>query len=461
MKGVSMLKLALLGGVAVRKKPFSSPVIIDGKERRNVNAVLKNKELSRFMGSPTKDIDKLLIMDSFKAQGYKGQYFSFLGGRMVRKFEADFARKFKIKYAICVNSATSGLSTALGALGIGPGDEVITTCLSFNATALSILLFNSIPVFVDVDPKNFCLDPELVERAITKKTKAILVVHLLGNSADMDSIMRLAKKYRLKVIEDCAQAPGTKYKDKFVGSIGDLGVFSFQETKNMTTGEGGMIITNNAEFAKRARLIRNHGESVPDISWDDDSLVNLVGMNFRMTELTAALGVAQLEKLDRNNHSRVRNYQYLYDGLSSIPGLRVLELKKGAIPHIVPMLYDQQKTGVERNKILAALKAEGIPVGSGYVRTMYENPIFLRKIAYGKDHCPWSCHLYNAKREYKQGDCPVAENLIKEKFIWFYHLNRPNTIADMQNVIDAFKKVFANIGQLRNRDISINLGYKW
>lgn len=461
MKGASMSKLALFGGAPVRKKPFLSPVVIGDNERRNINAVLNNKELSRFMGSPSKDIDKLLVMESIKAEKYRGQYFSFLGGKMVRKFEADFARKFRVKYAISVNSATSGLSAALGAAGIGPGDEVITTSMSFNATALSILLFNSIPVFVDVDPENFCLVPGMIEKAITKKTRAILAVHLLGNSADMDSIMRIAKKHRLKVIEDCAQAPGTKYKNKFVGSIGDLGVFSFQETKNITTGEGGMIITNNKELAKRARLIRNHGESVPDISWSDEDLDNLVGMNFRMTELTAALGVAQLKKLDRNNSARIKNYQYLCRGLKNIPALKVCEIQKGAVPHIVAMLYDQDKAKVSRSKVLAALKAEGVPVGSGYVRAMYENPVFLKKIAYGKEHCPWSCHLYNSKRNYRQGDCPVAEGLIKEKFIWFYHLNYPNTTVDMQDVIYAFKKVFENLDLLREKDILVNLGYKW
>lgn len=461
MRKLSMSKLALFGGAAVRKTPFLSPVIIGEDERRNVNEVLKTKELSRFMGSPSSDIDTLLKIESLKAEQYEGQYFSFLGGKMVRKFEADFAREFKVKYAISVNSATSGLSAALAAAGLGPGDEVITTCLSFNATALSILLFNSIPVFVDVDSRNFCLDPKLVERAITKKTRAILVVHLLGKAADMDHIMRIARTYNLKVIEDCAQAPGTKYKRKPVGTIGDLGVFSFQETKNITTGEGGMVITNDTELAKRVRLIRNHGESVPDISWDESSLNNLLGMNFRMTELTAALGVAQLKRLKRNNLARVKNYQYLYDGLKNICGLTMVEPVKGEIPHIVPMFYDEKKTGVERSKVLAALKAEGIPVGSGYVRTMYENPVFLRKIAYGGDHCPWACHLYGLKREYKTGDCPVAENLIKKKFIWFYHLNHPNTTGDMQSVISAFKKVFVNVALLREKNVTVKLGYKW
>jgi dTDP-4-amino-4,6-dideoxygalactose transaminase len=240
-----------------------------------------------------------------------------------------------------------------------------------------------------------------------------------------------------------------------------MGVFSFQETKNITTGEGGMVITNNPGFARKARLIRNHGESVPDASWDDESLVNLIGANYRMTELTAAMGLAQVDKLNRNNCERSRNYHYLNKGLKGLPGLATVELRKGCVPHIYPLLYDQKSTGVERGKVLAALRSEGIPVGSGYLRTMYENPIFLRKIAYGKGHCPWSCHLYGQKREYKAGDCPVAEELIRDKFIWFYHLNRPNTVADMADVVAAFRKVFSNIEVLRKSSVNIKLGYKW
>ena len=380
---------------------------------------------------------------------------------MVRKFEADFARKFKVPYAITVNSATSGLSSALGAAGLGPGDEVITTCMSFNATALSILTFNSIPVFVDVSKKNYCLDPLKIKKAITKKTRAILVVHLLGNPADMDAIMRTAKQHKLIVIEDCAQAPGTKYKGRYVGTIGDLGVFSFQETKNITTGEGGMVVTKNPEFAKRARMIRNHGESVPDSSWDTVDLVNLVGMNFRMTELTAALGVAQLAKLDENNRIRTENSYFLSENLRDIPGVSVPKYGPGVVPHVFPLLYDKKATGIERFKILAALRAEGIPVGSGYLKLMYENPIFLKKIAYGKGHCPWSCNQYGLKREYKPGDCPTAGDLLKEKFIWFYHINRPNTINDMKDVVKAFKKVFDNIESLKTAKIEGAIGYKW
>ena len=456
-----MSKLAILGGQPVRKQPFHSSVVIDDSDWENMRRVVQNKEFSRFMGSPTKDIEELLIMTSEVAENHESQYFNFLGGRMIRKFEADFARKIEMPYAISVNSATSGLAAALGAAGIGPGDEVVTTCLSFNATAASILVFNSIPVFVDISTDSFCLDPLKVEEAITSHTRAILVVHLLGKAADMDSIMSVAKRHKLIVIEDCAQAPGTKYKGEYVGTIGDIGVFSFQETKNITTGEGGMVTTRNPRLAKKVRLIRNHGESIPDMTWDEDSLSNVVGVNYRMTEMTAAMGIAQLEKLDENNRVRTENARYLAEELKDIPGLSVPAYESGVVPHVFGMTYDARTTGVERNKILAALRAEGIPVGSGYLRLMYENPMFLKKIAYGKGQCPWSCHLYNSQREYRPGDCPTAENLLREKFIWFYHIHRPNQINEMKDVVDAFKKVFNDLELLRRSDIKVEVGYKW
>ena len=400
-------------------------------------------------------------MTSEEAVDLGGQYFSFLGGRMVRQFEAEFAGIFGAAYAISVNSATSGLAAALGAVDVGPGDEVITTCMSFNATAMSILVFNAIPVFVDVEDETFCMNPEAIERAITPKTKAILVVHLLGNPAEMDAIMAIARKHNLRVIEDAAQAPGTTYRDLYVGTIGDMGVYSFQETKNIMTGEGGMIVTNDPSLARKARLIRNHGESIPDDSWDDASLVNLVGFNFRMKELTAALGISQLEKLDENNRVRTNNALFLKEELQGLPGITLPIFKDGTAPHIFSMLYDDATTGVERQKVLAALRAEGIPVGSGYLRLMYENPLFLKKIAYGKNHCPWSCHLYGKERIYKKGDCPVGEELLRRRFIWFYNINRPNTTEDMLDVSNAFRKVFSNLEALRVAETEFKIPYKW
>lgn len=456
-----MSELALLGGTPVRRRSFRSSVVIDSGEWDRIQEVLKREEFSRFMGSPTPDIDNLLTMTSAEAANLGGPYFSFLGGRMVRQFEAEFAGKFGVTYAISVNAATSGLAAALGAADIGPGDEVITTCMSFNATAMSILVFNAIPIFVDVEDKTFCMNPEAIERAITPKTKAILVVHLLGNPAEMDAIMAIARKHNLKVIEDAAQAPGTTYRDRYVGTIGDMGVYSFQETKNIMTGEGGMIVTNDPSLTRKARLIRNHGESIPDDSWDDASLVNLVGLNFRMTELTAALGSSQLEKLDENNRVRTNNALFLKEELQGLPGIALPNFKDGTVPHIFSMLYDEAVIGVERQKLLAALRAEGIPVGSGYMRLMYENPLFLKKIAYGKEQCPWSCHLYSRDRTYRRGDCPVGEGLLQRRFIWFYHINRPNTLEDMQDVSKAFRKIFNNLESLRKAEMNFIIPYKW
>lgn len=458
-----MEELALLGGKPVRTKPFASSVVVDADERREVGEVLKNREFSRFMGSPTEDIQRVLRLKSAEALSYNPQYFTFLGGRKVREFERDFARRFGADYAVSVNSATSGLSTAAGAIGVEPGDQIITTSLSFHATAASVLAFNAVPAFCDVSRRNFCLDSEKIEALITPRTRAVLVVHLLGFPADMEKILAVARRRGLKVIEDCAQAPGTRCQGRLAGTIGDLGVFSFQETKNITTGEGGMIVTNDPELAARCRLIRNHGESVPDESWPESALINLIGFNFRMTELTAALGIAQLRKLDENNRWRNRNAERLRDRLKGLPGLKIPEEIPGTVYHIFPVLYDEGKTGVPREKIVHALRAEGIPAGTGYTRLMYENPLFLKRIAFGSKGFPFTASGGDGQGvSYRRGMTPVAEDLVRRRFLWFYHLNRPNTLKDMEDAARAFEKVFSRLEALKEWDPSgRKLAYKW
>lgn len=455
-----MSNLALLGGAKAVTLPLKSSVVIDDDERRLVNEVLDRGEISRFMGSPTPGIEEVLVLPSVEAEDYSPQYFTFLGGRMIRRFEADAARYFGVKYMVSANSATSCLSMALAAAGVGPGDEVITTCMSFNATAMSILMFNSIPVFVDVSAKNFCLDPVEVEKAITPRTKAILVVHLLGFPADMNAIMAIAERHSLVVIEDCAQAPGTKIDGRYVGTIGHAGIFSLQETKNFQTGEGGLLATNNPAIARKARLIRNHGESVPDDTWSNEDLVNVVGFNFRMTEMTAAFGVGQMAKLSENNRVRAENTRYLTKALAGFPGLLPVPFAAEWVPHIMPMLYNAEKTGVSRALVLRALREEGVPVGSGYVRLMSENPLFTRRVAYGRRGCPWTC----AGEGYTPPTfpCPIAKNLLRNQFIWLYHINRPNGAAEMEQIAEAFRKVFSGLTELTNcPESETALGYKW
>jgi len=456
---MSKNELALLGGEPVVKAPFVSNVIVDDDECREVAEVLEAREFSRFMGSPADDMAKILRLSSAEAVSYNPQYFTFLGGRKVRAFERDFAAKMKTRYAVTVSSATSGLTAAVLALGLEPGDEVLVTCMSFNATAAAIVAAGAVPVFCDVSAETYCIDPKELPKRCGPRTKAIMVVHLLGRAADMDAILKFAKEKKLKVIEDCAQSPGTLHKNRPVGSIGDLGVLSLQETKNITTGEGGVIATNDPELAARCRMIRNHGESVAEDGWNEEQLAGLIGYNFRMTELTAALGIAQLKKLDENNRVRTRNAERLIKGLQGLKGLTVPPLGEGTVCHILAMLYDESVTGVPRTTIALAVRAEGIALGTGYVKPMYAYPMYLKKIAFGKGGFPFSA---SSGRTYKKGDCPVAEELLSKRFLWFYHVHRPLGDAEMDQVIAAFKKVFGALDKLKDFDpTGRKLAYKW
>jgi perosamine synthetase len=448
-------RLALIGGNPVRTKPFKSNVIIGKRERDLVNRVLDSKEFSRFMGGADENIEELLVEKSIDTENISDRYFSFLGGKMVRKFESDFSSMFSVDYSVSVNSATSALSAAVGACGVEPEDEVITTVLSFTATATSILLFNAIPVFVDVENETYNIDCSKIEEKITPKTKAILVVHLLGEPVDMDMILKIAKKHNLYVIEDACQAPGVSYKGKLVGTIGDIGIFSFNEPKNIQTGEGGMIVTNQEHLAKKCRLIRNHGEGIAEDDWTDSDLINIIGHNFRMTELTAALGVAQLTRLKKLNEVRVSNSKYLEEELSNIENLIMPNFSNTSVPHCFPIRYIGKK--VSRNKIIKAISAEGIMVGKGYSKPMHLNQMFVRKIAYGSDNYPWT----RSKITYCKGDFPVAESLVDDEFIWIYQIAAPNTIDDMKDIVKAFNKVFSNLDVVDSVILSEELRYKW
>lgn len=417
-----MNKLALKGGEPVRKEPFPSYPNINKEEINAVNEVLKSKELSTF-------------------------HSSFYGGKKVREFEEDFAKYHNIKYAIASNSGTAALHIAIAAAGIGPGDEVITTPYTFTATATSILMHNAIPIFVDIDQNTLCIDPEEIRKKITPKTKAITIVHLLGNVADMDEITKIAKEHNLIIIEDCAQAPGAKYKGRLVGTIGDLGTFSFQETKNIMTGEGGITITNDQELAKKCQLIRNHGE---DCSREEmrKYISNTLGWNYRMTEMEAALGIVQLKKLDKFNEIRKHNAQFLNKEFENIKGISPILIEDGAEPvyHLYGLTFNENKVGIPRDLFIKALKAEGIEVSPGCSHPLYMNPLFLNKTAYGKG-CPFICKFYNKEIEYQKGLCPKTEEACKSA-IWLNQIRPPATLEDMQDIIKAFKKIIENKNEL-------------
>lgn len=437
---------AILGGEPIRKKPFVVSPMVDEDEEQYVLNAIREHNFSRYIGAYSPDIETILRMESKEAAKIEAPW-HFLGGSNVRNFAAEFAKKMGVRFAIPVNSATSGLSVALAASGVSAGDEVIVPGLSFGATGAAVLLFNSIPVFIDVNPRTFCIEPEEIEKAITEKTKAILVVHLLGNVCDMASIMDIASRRNLKVIEDCAQAPGAKWREKFVGSIGNAGVFSFQQSKNIMTGEGGMVTTNDPEIARRCRLISNHGEMVMQDSNTDEELLNIVGCNFRMPELCAALGRAQLKKLDAVNSWRNNNARLLIDGIGQIPGFTSPHIEQDVewVCHVLSFLYDESVVGVPREVFVAALRAEGIPVGTGYTRGMYESPIFLRRLAFGPGGSPWTDGIPPSKVKYSKDQCPVISRLINEQFIWLYHVAHPSTAEDMLDIVNAIKKLVSAV----------------
>lgn len=448
-------ELALHGGKPVRKREFKSrPFITEGMIDK-VESLMREGRLTRFIGSRVPGTNEILGLKSSET-GNLNNGVSFLGGQSVLSFESKWSKIHKVDYSISVNSATSGLTAAIMALDIGPGDEIICSPFSFTASATSIILANAIPIFADIDPDTFCLSPEAAKDSITESTKAIMPIHWNSNAGDLDAIMSIAKNNGLKVIEDASQAPGILYKDKFLGTHGDVGVFSLNEPKNIMTGEGGVIVTNSCEIAIKCRLIRNHGESIPDQNSTDDFVVNAVGYNFRLVELLAELGNAQLDHLDYLNKVRQENYTYLVKELLKEFGEYLIPQKithlESYCPYTAGFRWLSGKSKIHRNVVADVLRSEGIPVASGIPRLMSENPLFQRQLAYGKDHCPFSCHLYKRREKYSIPEMPNAKRLQNEEYLGFFQIGWPNTIEDMDDIVKGFRKIMDNKSLLSKRN---------
>ncbi len=303
------MKLAINGGIKVRDKPFPDYKTIGKEEQKVVQKVLESGILSKFLGC---------------------WHENFYGGPQVRELEKEWSEYYDVKHSIAVNSATSGLYCAVGASGAGPGDEIIVSPYTMTASATAALIYNAIPVFADIEEEYFCLDPKSIEERITERTKAIIVVDLFGQPYDADSINNIAKKNNLLVIEDAAQAPGVKYKGKFAGTLGDIGIYSLNYHKHIHTGEGCLIVTDDDELAERMRLIRNHAEVVVDPK-GYTNLTNMVGYNYRMTEIEAAIAREQLKKVNGLLNEIQKNVAYLTNKLSQIPCLSVPTTREGCV----------------------------------------------------------------------------------------------------------------------------------
>ena len=313
-------------------------------------------------------------------------------GPKAKEFEKNFSEYIKTQHAVATSSGTAALHMALIACGVKPGDEVIVPALTFFATVESVLHQGAIPVFADLDPKTYCIDPKDMEKKISNKTKAIIPVHFFGEPAEIEEIVEISHRHNLHVVEDCAQAHGAEFRGKKVGSFGDANCWSFYATKNMTTGEGGMVTTDNKEFAEKIFALRNHGMT----NRNDHTIL---GYNYRLSEIHAAIGVVQLKKLEKFNKKRTEISNILRDELSSISWLEAQY-----IPDYIKHAFfwcafkiDEKKIGMSGKELREELMKKGLEVRQRYTEPLYKQPVLLEnnfnglvkeKIDYSKIYLP-------------------------------------------------------------------------
>ena len=424
-----MAKLAINGGDPIRREPFPAYVTIGDEEKFAVAEVMDDAVLSEFLGTWSEN---------------------FYGGPRVRMLEKEWAEYFHVKHAVSVNSATSGLYAAVGAAGVGPGDEVIVSPYTMSASAACVLVYNAIPVFADIDPEIFCLSAESIRRVLTPRTKAVVVVDLFGHPADMDEIMNVAVEHGLVVIEDAAQAPGATYHGRYAGTLAHMGVFSLNYHKTIHSGEGGIIVTDDDSLAERLQLIRNHAEVVAGDK-GVSNLVNLIGFNYRMTEIEAAIAREQLKKLEGLLATRIEAAEFLTEKLSDVRGITT-PVVRSDVRHgyyVYAVRYDANEIGIHRDRFAEAVNAEGIPVGTGYVEPIYMEPIYQQQVCYGEVGCPFTCPYYQGEVSYKKGLCPVVECLHYEELMYTSVCHANVSQTDLVDVVDAFNKVMDNVDELR------------
>lgn len=422
-------ELALFGGPRTIPGLFERYNPIGEEEVQAAKEVIESGVLSQYLGVWHND---------------------FYGGPKVRDFEKSCVEYFGVKHAVTVNSWTSGLIAAVGAIGIQPGDEVIVPPWTMSATATAILHWNAIPVFADIEPETFNLDPASVEMNISPYTKAIMAVDIFGHSADMDALMAIADRHGIKVITDTAQAPGSYYKGQFTGTRAHVGGYSLNYHKHIHTGEGGILVTNDDEIAERLRLIRNHAEAVVGGKGASD-LCNMIGYNFRLGEIECAIGIEQLKKLDGFVASRQKIAERLTQGLTGLSGLRTPIVKVDCTHayYVYPLVLDVDQLGVSRARIIEALEAEGLTgLAAGYVN-LHLLPMYQKKMAYGSNGFPWTSEICQREVSYDYGICPVAEELHEKSFIGFPLCMYELDDAGLDQVIEAFRKVWAQMDKLK------------
>lgn len=362
-----------------------------------------------------------------------------VGSDYVSRFEKQFAEFHQAKYGQSVMNGTAALWVAFKAAGVSTGDEVITTPYTFIATGSAVLMANGVPVFVDIDPDTYNIDASKIEDAITDKTKAIAAVHIAGSPANMDAITAIAGKHDLAVIEDAAQAHGAEWKGRRVGAIGDVGTFSFQSTKNMCAGEGGICVTDDQGMADRCHSYANCGR-VRGGKWYEH---RVLGSNCRLPAFCAGILLAQFEQIEDQMSRRDRNAAALTAMLEEIDGIEPLKLHQGTTRsawHLYVLRYNAEGFGgVPREKFIEAMCAEGVDCGAGYV-PLYREELFQ----VDPRDCPWL-----EGRDYRSLNLPVCENACDNESVWLFQSQLLGDESDMQDVAAAVKKIKDNVGELK------------
>lgn len=418
---MSKSDLAYFGGKKTIDKPLKRYNSIGKEEMAAVQSVIASGVLSSYVASWGND---------------------FLGGPQVQQLEAEAQRLFNVEHAIAVNSWTSGLICAIGALDVSPGDEIIVTPWTMSATVAAILHWGCIPIFADIDVNTFMLDSHSVENKITEKTKAILSADIFGQSDNYFALRKLADAHNLKIVSDTAQAPLAHTKHGFAGTISDIGGISLNYHKHIHCGEGGIIFTKDAELALRMKLIRNHAEScVGDAGLTN--LGNMIGYNFRLGEMESAIAREQLKKLPKIVKRRQEIADKITRNLCSYDGLKVPKPVSGNehVYYVYPILIDTAKLRIGREEIVELLEAEGVEgMMKGYVNC-HLLPGLVNKTAYGSKGFPWSLNP-DVEYSYGKGLCPVAEELHNNTFLGFEMCMLELEEEELDLIIAALKKVF-------------------
>lgn len=400
-----MQQLALFGGVPIRTKPFPAWPIFGEAEEARLLRTLRSGHWGRLQGSE------------------------------VAEFENRFAAMHGCRHGIAVVNGTVSLRIALLAAGIRAEDEVIIPPYTFISTASAVVEANAVPVFADIDLHTFNLDPRAVEAAITPRTRAIIPVHFAGQPADMDAITALARARGLVVIEDAAHAHGASYKGRPAGSLGHMASFSFQSSKNLTSGEGGLITTNDDRLAESCRSIQNCGR-VPDGVWYEH---HVIAGNYRLGEFQGAILNCQLDRLEDQTRTRDLNGQYLASRLESLPGLYP-QARSAACTrhgyHLFMLRIDAAAFGAPRAAVLEALEAEGIPCSAGYGFSLPDQPLFRNK-AFGPFLPEASSRL-----DYTAARCPTSDLICREQCVWLEQSLFLGSRADIDDIARAFEKVY-------------------